>query len=1076
MKAFLDGFTDENDNGRRTAILKDYLDLHPPDEEDKSATHLPDLMQIWSFASQSNSEGLLSAVAAVLALLLRTISNILELTDHGLRICRTVLQRNQLELIVRGLTANKGKDYVISPVLRLLREITIFDGGILAKQVFRLRDQTMKGLARNLHLKFTGEGTEDPRKPSVRTNALRFVLPMLKFLPADAKRELLFQRDVVIALTKDIKDDPPFMVREMLQTLTVQVLQDAALQRDAKTKVVNAMSLGRISMLYSYEQPDQESGTLQKPVDVVAHEFLVLACTSHDLGVLNRQTAFYPRGIDPDDLHDVDLDEALLDLGLGGIEWMDDFTDQVPLRNTILSDFIKDLRPWSSTKHRELLLSIFASAPELVADYFYNKKTFSFDPKLTATWIGYSSLLYSAVQLPIPQYFGHSKEYARLPPPHAIVLENILPLPLNQKVLKSCLLHSQGLIRFLAIRILCIAFEKFQKTIAMYHEAAKGSSSLWKKAAKVLSDNFCNRCPSMKDVIHAFRNTPSENILHREAITRLLVSYYEAVPAIALDTKFDVSVTLTQALQNMDSLIPNAEDRGLRTMELENLFMFAHFSPGMRWFTKAQDLSVSPFMAMLKLSAEAPADVPLLRIQSVLSSVNQISQILQTQTSVSALESLVLQLRTVCGTSKAQYVYAFLDDCMSRCATNPVKYICSLEELQTHGDAEAKTQPFSLLTLAIAEQWPFLMKSDNPEKADLAKFVADYLAACLKMNEDENTINLVAESIVTATPEDIPERANLAQFRNQIPKISIPNSQMVISPVTKLISEEKTIPEEEKESIINKMIDDAPVATEDHGALVRWTAKDVEEVVEGGHLASLIMLLSSEHLHIRREASVNISKFAAKLKESIFEEKEQIWLLLCELVESAKKAIDEGPLSTIVTTFASHAVKVLNDPLHCMYPKLNKFLSQGPTWELDKVPLLYKVLDESPSLDDAYYQEVSWLLTYMLAGLRSAQDMAVYRRRRVFEKLFSLWNSSYLAPGLRDRILRILYRATTIEGGSTTLITRFSTMTWLEAQVALGAGTPLKVLLERILESPDKKRVGKWAKGVDRIKPEMVKC
>jgi nucleolar pre-ribosomal-associated protein 1 len=299
---------------------------------------------------------------------------------------------------------------------------------------------------------------------------------------------------------------------------------------------------------------------------------------------------------------------------------------------------------------------------------------------------------------------------------------------------------------------------------------------------------------------------------------------------------------------------------------------------------------------------------------------------------------------------------------------------------------------------------------------------------------------------------------------------------MVISPVTKLISEEKTIPEEEKESIINKMIDDAPVATEDHGALVRWTAKDVEEVVEGGHLASLIMLLSSEHLHIRREASVNISKFAAKLKESIFEEKEQIWLLLCELVESAKKAIDEGPLSTIVTTFASHAVKVLNDPLHCMYPKLNKFLSQGPTWELDKVPLLYKVLDESPSLDDAYYQEVSWLLTYMLAGLRSAQDMAVYRRRRVFEKLFSLWNSSYLAPGLRDRILRILYRATTIEGGSTTLITRFSTMTWLEAQVALGAGTPLKVLLERILESPDKKRVGKWAKGVDRIKPEMVKC
>jgi nucleolar pre-ribosomal-associated protein 1 len=1032
-------------------------------------------MQIWSFASQSNSEGLLSAVAAVLALLLRTISNILELTDHGLRICRTVLQKNQLELVVRGLTANKGKDFIISPVLRLLREITIFDGGILAKLVFRLRDQTMKGLARNLHLKFIGEGTEDFRKPSVRTNALRFILPMLKFLSADAKRELLFQRDVVVALTKDIKDDPPYMVREILQTLTLQVLQDGTLQRDAKTKVVNAMSLGRIAILYGYDQPDQESETVQKSVDQLAHEFLVLACTSHDLGVLNRQTAFYPRGLDPDDLQDVDLNEAILDLGLGGIEWIDDFTDQVPVRNTILSDFIKDLRPWSSTKHRELLLSIFASAPELVAEYFYNKKNFSFDPKLTATWIGYSSLLYSAIKLPIPQYFGHPKEYAKLPPPHAIVLENILPLPLSQKVLRSCLLHNQSLIRFLAIRILCIAFAKLQKTIAMYQEAAKGSSSLWTKAATVLRDIFCNRCPSMKDVIHAFRNTPSEDILHREVITKLLVSYYEAVPAIALDTKFDVSVPLTQALRDMDSSGVNKEDRGLRMMELENLFMFAHFSPGMRWFTKTQDLPISPFMAMLKLSAEAPADVPLLRLQSILLSVNQSSQILQTQTSVSALESLIFRLRGVCASSTAKHVYGFLDDCMSRCAANSVKYICLLEEIQSKTNIESKAAPFSLLTLAIAEQWPFLMKSEGFEKIEIANFIADYLAACFKLDEDEYVINSVVENIVAAMPKDSSGRANIEQFRERVEEISIPDPKIIVPPTTKLIPEDRQISENEKHTIVSKMLSDTPISTEDHSALVRWTVKDVEEVVEGGHLASLIMLLSSEHLHIRREASVNISKFAAKLKESNFEEKEQVWLLLSELVESAKKAIDEAPLSTIITAFASHAVLVLKDPLQCLYPKINKFLSQGPTWELDKVPLLYKVLDESPSLDDAYYQEVSWLLTYMLVGLRSAQDMAIYRRRRVFEKLFSLWNSAYLTPGLRDRILRILYRATTIEGGSTTLITRFSTMTWLEAQVALGAGTSLKVLLERILESSDKKRVGKWAKGVNRTKSDMVK-
>lgn len=147
-----------------------------------------------------------------------------------------------------------------------------------------------------------------------------------------------------------------------------------------------------------------------------------------------------------------------------------------------------------------------------------------------------------------------------------------------------------------------------------------------------------------------------------------------------------------------------------------------------------------------------------------------------------------------------------------------------------------------------------------------------------------------------------------------------------------------------------------------------------------------------------------------------------------------------------------------------MYPKINKFLTSGPAWKLDKIPLMYKILDDAPSLDDAHYSEMGWLLTCMLVGLRTQADMAIYRKRHVFEKLFSIYNSTYLAPGLRDQILRIVFRAISIEGGSTTLITRFSAMTWLQAQVALGGGMPLKVLMETIL-SCDQKRVKSWSKG-----------
>lgn len=1025
-------------------------------------------MQTWSFASQSNSELLLSAIPAVIAVLLRTLSNLLELSEHGLGICRTLLQKSQLELISRGLVVNKGKTFLLSPVLRMLNQLATFNGGDMAKQVFRARDYTLKGLARNLHLRIVGEEVEDRKKPSVRTNALRFLLALFKFLPVEDKRELLYQRDIIAAVTKDIKDDPPFLICEALETLKTYVLQDEKLPRDAKAKLLNATSLGRIATLYGYKQFDEELTKANKSVEAVAHDFLILACMSPELGALNRQAGFYPRGVDPDDIEDFDDDQALLDLGLDSVEWMDKFTDKVPVRNTILSEFLQSLRPWSNAKQRDLILSIFTSAPELVAEFFFAKKSFSFEPKLTATWIGYSAFLFSSLRLAIPKYFGHQQRYARLPPPPSIVLESILPQPLSQKVLRACLLQPQKLITFFAIRILCIAFTKFQTTLRMYREAESGPSSLWAQAAASLTDAFTKRCPSIKDVIHAYRNLSDTDLLQRDAATRLLVLYYEVVPSIALDAKFDVSGVLTQRLHNIEKPELTPEDRSLRAMELENLFQFAHFSPGMRWFSKSEGLQISPFMAMLKLSAEAPADVPLLKLKSVLESICEENQILQTQTSISALDSFIVVLGSLRGATNATRVYEFLDDCISRCAAKSIKYIFELEATNSKVyDADHKPSPFSLLTLVIAEQWPFIVKSDSDlVLQEIAHFLATYLATLLKIKEDKKLIKAVIQQMTAAIPEESQARNTIEETRKLVDTISVPERKSTHTGYEKKVeSSEASV--SDGAGLTAAMLEEPETQTSDSSALVKWVNKDVEEIIEGGHATALVMLLSAEVLGIRKEAATNISKFAAKLKDSTFEEKDQIWLLLSELVETAKKVIDQEPLPTVISAFASHAISILSNPLHYLYPKINNFLSQGPTWEVDKIPLMYKVLDEPPSFDDAYYQETNWLLTYLLAGLRTPGDMAIYRKRQVFEKLLSIWNNTYLAPGVRDKISKLLFRATTIEGGSATLITRFSAMTWMQAQVALGTGMSLKVLMERILESSDHQWVKKWSKGVN---------
>lgn len=1067
----------EGDNSSQISILKEYLESQKPAEDDDTTNYLGDLVKTWSLASELNHDSLLSAVPAVFALLLKTISNILDLTEYGLRLGRMLLQKPQQELISRCLTASKTKEFIISPALRLLREIITFDGGILAKQVFRTRDETFKSLARNLRLKYAGDEAEDRRKPSVRTNALRLVLSSLKFLPMEGKRDLLNQREVVAALTRDIKDDPPFMVREILEILRTCVLQDETLPRDAKTKIVNANSLGRIAMLYRYHQFDDEltADRTIKSVDTVAHEFLLLACTSPDIGILNRQAGFYPRGINPEEIPDVSSEQKVIDLGLDGIEWMDQFTDDVPVRNTILSDFLQDLRPWSSIKQSELLLSILRSAPELVASYFIRKKDFSFEPKLTATWIGYSAFIFSSLQLPIPKYFGNHEKYARLPPPTAIVLENLLPKALTQKVLTRCLSHANNIINFFVIRLLCIVLRKLRDILKMYHEADAGSSSMWAKAAEKLTAQFCQRCPAVKDVISSFRNIPNTDLMQREASTTLLVLYYEVIPRVALDVKFDVSGIIAEVLLTMDETTKTPQDRVLRSMELENLFQFAHFSPGMRWFTKAGELTISPFMAMLKLSAEAPSDFPLLKLRTVLESVIAENQILQTQTSLSALQTIILRLRELQGTGSSE-VWEFLDDCISRCASKPIKYIFAIEELQASAqEPEGKEPCVSLLTLAIVEQWPFLAKTVSGDVLKTAaEFVSSHLAGSLRIAEDKKILKLVIKALASST-EDLSIRNIIEGSRKLADSIAIP--ELISTPVSRSINDnENNIPSEKDKLIVAQTFSqDSKVTVEDPSALTRWTTKDVDEVIEAGHAAALIRLLSSKHFSVRKEAITNIFKFSAKLKESTFEEKEQIWLLLAEVVETAKKVVDQGPLPALISAFASSAIIVLNDPLHCLYPKINKFLSQGPSWELDKVPLMYKILDEAPSLDDAHYLETAWLLNYMLAGLQTPADMAIFRKRRVFEKLFSLYNNTYLASGLRDKILRILYKASTIEGASTTLITRFSTMTWLQAQIALGGGLPLKVLLEKILESCDQKRVGVWSKeGANTVKVDAM--
>jgi nucleolar pre-ribosomal-associated protein 1 len=1081
FKLFLDHLLDPASNDAdRPRILRDYLQSTKPAGDDENPVYLPDIMQTWNYGAQINNEHIMSAVPVVLALLLKLLSQSLDSVPFGLGVCRTLLQKRQQDLIARNLSADKGKSFIISPTLRMLTEAVSFDGGAIAKPLFRARASMLKSLARNMGIVHRGDEAEDTKRPSARTNAILYFLAALKFLHPEAKKELLSQRDIVAALTRDVKQDPPYLVKELLGGLRNHVLLDDKLPREAKASLLNASTLTRLSALYQYRL---DTAAEDEPsIADIAHEFLMTACTDPGCGLLRQDSGFYPREVDPNS----PIPTAVLDgWGLEVIVWMNKFKNDVPVRNYALSNFLPNLRPWSSLKQSELMTSIFKAAPELVANYFLNNKSFTFEPKLSATWTGYAAFLFNTVTLPIPDHFCRAPIFPALPPPTSIVMDNILPPPLNQKALSRSLANKSNMISFFATRILVVAIEKLDAAVKMHRDPSHPHKTAWAEAARRLVDEFRQRSPGVTEMINAYRSIPEGDILHREASSRLLRLCYEVLPQHALMAKFDVSPFLETALSRLSKQeLEDPKDLVLGLKELENLISIAGYSPGMRWFAAPESVSLSPFTRLLKVCVDAPHGVELGAIREVLNSVAVEEGVVPRDDRHPGLLALLeaLQVLRQASPDLVTDVWPFLDNCFARYSNSPVKYIEKLYDMideATEPVAQGlSSADVSLITMTMLEQLPFVAAKEGGQHTlkALGRFLPNFLGFSAAAGESKVLLDLIFSKMVPHLGDSkrklkagVPD--GLQFHHNPWPLAKGTEAEKAKS--TSALSEEaKSGPVLDAETL-EDMLQVPDGLQADNSALVKWTSKTVDELVDEGYLTSLIALLVSEHASIRKEALVNIHKAAAKIKESEYEEREQVWLLLKELAETAGEKIIDGPLPSPMASFACHAINVLRDPLSCLYPRVNMFLLRGPSWSLDRVPLVEEILEGDPMVPNTYYTQTNWLFGYLIDGLRTRHDLELFHKKRamgpIFEHILVSATNPYLRWPLKLQVLRLLYRATCIEGGSTTLITRLGIMSWLEATQAgctdASEAAVYEGLRKRIWETCDQDRVQAWSKG-----------
>jgi nucleolar pre-ribosomal-associated protein 1 len=881
----------------------------------------------------------------------------------------------------------------------------------------------------------------------MRTLTVRYILTHLKYQPEGGKIDILKQRPLCGSLFQYVREDPADLVVELLRTTEQNVFKDKELPRSSKAALLTQQHLERVTEIAT--RLDTDEGVAK-----VALEWLKAVSTNSFYGVL-RASGWYPPGTTKAE-HNLSKSDGMIDLGIDSLEFYED-AGSSQVRNTTLLSWILTLRPQSDAREREIVLTCFKSAPELVHAYF-REKGFQLDPKLTNTWIGYASFVFEVIGLPVPAKLGHIEEggFADVPPQTSIVMDSIIPKPLSQKVLTRCLNQSNGLITFFALRLMVIAFQKLAKVQAQFEQAAKTSThgKLWKEASARLQNRFIEQCPKMKDVINTFRQTPDdqEHILQREAVTRLLSLYYEIVPAQALEEQFDISGALTASLVREESPVSEAPElNAMRSLELEHLLSVARHSAGMRWFHTQGGLKFSPFVTLLRLHAKHTSNM---HIRTLLGDVLYEHGLLNKaspESITSQLDALVASVILI--EDQSESVYTFLDDCLSRGSRQPVKYLDSLEEQKVKLSSDSATP--SLLIEIVREQTPFAAeKLTATDRTTVMTWINDLVCLLAITHDSGPLLDTIAAEV-----------AKQGAGKNSRPSAEMTKVLAELRASVSLDAEPAAgdrIPSEKQPGSLP--FSAVPIESPNHPEIFRWQQKDLDLAIEDGDLDALILCICSDHTDIRHQARVQLSNMIAKVKTSDLDIKDQLHILLGELLETYEQHLSERPgkpLPYLVGTFATRTLHVLADPTHFMYPKINRYLMRSPQWRTGRLPgyWMENTILSQPEQDDAYWNEVQWVADWLVDGLRTASDLDMLRRSSAFERVMGLYSSSAASDKLvRNKVLELVFRAAHVDAN--TLVTRTGCLKWLET---IGGSGVQKQLKEFVLEKADKTRLKEWA-------------
>lgn len=655
------------------------------------------VLQAWSFYSQSSDHSKLANSTSILASLIVACNDFSDGISQGSRICREIID-SHLKVVYRCLFLLRPG--VSVPAMKLITNIARFNGGSLINDLYSGFDFGLKVIPKLL----STEG--------LRFNFIEFLFSLLTIGSSIIKKDIISHKKIISSWIKGLNMDSEVLLLEMIDIFRNKICMDKSFLKSSKLSFFNDWVLGNLLKLFHRKDL----------VPQALYDFLLLLSTDSMNGIKFLESGWYPAK-----LNEENQSEPLK---------VNERTEKLlqPIYNKSLLSFLHILKPWEDILQQKLVLSILLFSPELVSPYVcFLDEHLSFDPKLTSFWVSYSTLMSKIVSLPIPTRMPTS---IVTPPDFRIVIDSVLPANISKSSLSKCL-KDNLLVRYLSTEIIICGLKKYCQ-IKIYYEKQK-----WDEVP--LRDEFLKRLPDIQTLTSSLQNVKKSSEFLRATMYMAITLYSKTFPDILSGQPISKSLEITK-WENIS---------GINLLNLHNALELETISGSSgKWWNKNTSTNMSLFTTVLRL---ASLNVSLkIQIARLLHKLLTPTLAFQDKTLTSPIEILLNSLYQNLPTNEVEQIklWTLFDESISRVMRSPYKYIDCYSNICGNGSFQARSSPF---IIALLEQWEYVDKTTSYK--NLENWVSSYVRDSCICGENWQVANELANKLESYKPfkgEEIP--------------------------------------------------------------------------------------------------------------------------------------------------------------------------------------------------------------------------------------------------------------------------------------------------------------------------------